>query len=140
MSNSKKVFVAADVIFAFIDRAHPRHDEADAYFRFFAQEEYTIFTDNEAIIYAYMTVYENISPSLAKDFLRTVALSNFNILYPEESDTKAALKALINFQSTDLTYPKALMSVLADKRNIQNICTFDYLHPLFGLQLFYLPI
>lgn len=140
MTTSKKVFIASDVISSFIDRAHTRHEEADAYFRYFTQEEYALFTDINSITQAYMDIYTNISPSLAKDFLRTLALSNFNILYPDESDNKASLKALINFQSTDLTYPKALMSVMAERRGIQNICTFEYLHPLFGLHLFYLPI
>lgn len=137
---SKKVFMSSDVLFAFVDRAHPKHDQADAYFRYFAQEEYSLYTDMYSIMQAYTQIYSDISPSLAKDFMRTIQLSNFNILYPDESDVKAGLKALINFQSTDLTYPKSLMSVLANRRGIQNVCTFEYLHPLFGLHLFYLPI
>ena len=137
---SKKVYIAPDVIFTFIDRAHAQHEQAEAYFRYFAQEEYALFIGITSIIEVYMQIYKDISPSLAKDFMRTISLSNFNILYPEESDVKAALKALINFQSTDLTYPKALIAVIAQRRGIQTICTLEYLHPLFGQQIFYLPI
>ena len=130
----------ASVFVGFIDRAHPKHEQAAANFRFFAEEEYMIFTDHTSLMDAYTTIYKEISPSLAKDFMRTISLSNINILYPEEQDSKAALKALVTYQSTDLTFPKALSAVLAQKRGITQICTFDYLHPLFGQILFYLPI
>lgn len=137
---SKKVFMEASIFVSFIDRAHPKHEQAAAYFRFFAEEEYMIFTDILSLVEAYNTIYKDVSPSLAKDFMRVISLSNVNILYPEEMDSKAALKALVTYQSTDLTYPKALSAVLAQKRGITQICTFDYLHPLFGQMLFYLPI
>lgn len=130
----------ASIFVSFIDRAHPKHEQAAAYFRFFAEEEYMIFTDILSLVEAYNTIYKDVSPSLAKDFMRVISLSNVNILYPEEMDSKAALKALVTYQSTDLTYPKALSAVLAQKRGITQICTFDYLHPLFGQMLFYLPI
>lgn len=137
---SKKIVIDASVIFAFIDRAHPKHEQAGAYFRYFAQEGYMLFTDENSIIEVYNQMYKDISPSLAKDFLRTLSLSNINIMYSEENEAKAALKALITYQSTDLTYPKALLAVLANKRGIMQICTLEYLHPLFGQTTFYLPI
>jgi predicted nucleic acid-binding protein len=137
---SKKVFLAPSAFFAFIDRAHPMHEQAAAFFRYFAQEKYQLFTDMPSILEVYRLIYANISPSLAKDYLRTMSITGMNILYPEESDGRAALKALIAYQSTDLTYANALLSVLAYKRGISQICTFEYLHPLFGLQNFYLPI
>ena len=40
----------------------------------------------------------------------------------------------------DLTFDKALMATLANKNNISQICTFEYLQPLFGLKIFYLPM
>jgi predicted nucleic acid-binding protein len=137
---SKKVFIEASVFCAFIDRAHPKHEQAAAYFRFFAEQEYMLFTDHPSLVEAYTGIYKDISPSLAKDFLRTLTLSNVNVLYPDEGDAKAALKALVAYQSTDLTFPKAISAVLAQKRGITQICTFDYLHPLFGQVMFYLPI
>lgn len=137
---SKKVFIESSIFCAFVDRAHPKHEQAAAYFRFFAEEEYLVFTDHTSLMDAYTSIYKEISPSLAKDFMRTLSLSNVNVLYPEEMDSKAALKSLVTYQSTDLTFPKALSAVLAQKRGITQICTFDYLHPLFGQQLFYLPI
>jgi predicted nucleic acid-binding protein len=137
---SKKVFVESSVFCAFIDRAHPKHEQAAAYFRFFAEQEYMLFTDHNSLIDAYLAIYKDVSPSLAKDFLRTLSLSNVNVLFPEEQDSKAALKALVTYQSTDLTFPKAISAVLSQKRGITQICTFDYLHPLYGQVMFYLPI
>lgn len=137
---SKKVYLEPSMMCAFIDRAHPKHEQATAFFRFFAQEEYTLFTDSVSVTDSYTTIYRDISPSLAKDFLRTLALSNINVIYPEEADMKAALKAIVNYKSTELTYQKALVSVLANKRGISQIATFDYLHQLFDLQLFFLPM
>jgi predicted nucleic acid-binding protein len=110
------------------------------FFRYFAQESYNLFTDYPTILEVYRSLYTSISPSLARDFIRTMSITSMNILYPEDSDAKAALKTLITYQSTELTYANALMSVLAYRRNIQQICTFEYLPPLFGLTTFYLPI
>lgn len=137
---SKRVYLAPSSFLAFIDRAHPMHEQAAAFFRFFGQEAYQLYTDYPTIMEVYRAIYSGISPSLARDFMRTMSISNMNIIYPEESDAKAALKALVTYQSTDLTYSNALMSVLAYKRNIQQICTFEYLHPLFGLTTYFLPI
>jgi predicted nucleic acid-binding protein len=137
---SRKVFIAPSVFVAFIDRAHPKHEQASAFFRYFAQEEYQLYTDLPSILRAYTTIYKDISPSLGKDFLRTMSLTNINIIYPDDTEYKAALKALINFQSTELSFPDALMAALAVKRGISQICTFDYLHALFGLTVYYLPI
>lgn len=139
-SSSKKVYLDASVFLAFIDRANVKYNEATAYFRFFGIEEYQLFTDALTVTEAYNRIYRDISPSLAKDFLRVLALSNINIIYPDESDTKAALKTLVNFKSTDLTYLGALQSVLANRRGVPQVCTFEYLPALFGLTMFYLPI
>ena len=137
---SRKVYLAPSVFCAFLDRAHPQHEQASAFFRFFAQEEYQLYTDIDSINVAYTRMYKDISPSLGKDFLRTIYLSNINILYPDEITAKAALKALVTFNSTELTYEQSLLCVHAYKRGITQICSFEYLPPLFGLTLFYLPI
>ncbi|OGH48091.1 MAG: hypothetical protein A3A51_00450 [Candidatus Levybacteria bacterium RIFCSPLOWO2_01_FULL_39_10] len=137
---SKKVFLEKDVLYAFINRADPRHQEAAAYFRYFAGEKFQVFTSYTVIEEVSALIYEKISPSLARDFLRGVSLSNLNILYPNESDLKASLKTLINYQSTELTFREAQTSVLANRNNIQQIATFGYLHQLFGLSAFNLPV
>lgn len=137
---SRKVYLAPDTFCAFLDRAHPQHEQASAYFRFFAQEEYQLYTDIDSIMNAYTRMYTDISPSLGKDFLRTLFLSNINVLYPDETTAKAALKALTTFNSTELTYEKAMLCVHAYKRGINQIVSFEYFPPLFGLSPFFLPI
>lgn len=140
MADSRKVYLTSSVLSAFIDRAHPKHEQANAFFRYFGLEHYMLYIDIDSVSQTSMEVYRDISPSLAKDFLRIIMLSDINIIYPEEADIKAALKALISFQSSDLSFPDALIAVLANKREISQICTFDYLHPLFGQSVFFLPM
>jgi hypothetical protein len=140
MVNSKKVFITSQVLYAFVDRASPKYPEAAAYFRYFAQEKYHIYTGYLNISETYQEIYVKISPSLAKDFLRGVTLSSINVLYPTESDMKAALKTLINYRNSELTFMQSQMAVLSNRHGISQVCTFEYLHPLFGLSTFYLPI
>lgn len=140
MLQSKKVFIESSVFYAFVNRADSKHPQAAAYFRYFAERKYQIFTSYPVIEEVYQQIYDKISPSLAKDFLRGVMLSSLNILYPSESDAKAALKTLINYQNTELTFRDSQTAVLSNRNYIPQICTFEYLHPLFGLSAFNLPI
>ncbi|MDO8269410.1 MAG: hypothetical protein Q7T54_01930 [Candidatus Levybacteria bacterium] len=139
-TQSKKVYLSPSSLYAFIDRAHDKHAQASAYFRYFSEEEYLLYMDVINLNQTYEIIFKKMSPSLAKDFLRIVALSDINILTPEESEIKATFKTVSNYNSMDLTFSEALMAVVASKRNITTICTFDYLHPLYGLNTFYLPI
>ncbi len=137
---SKKVYLAPSALYAFIDRAHDKHPQASAYFRYFSEQEYMLYIDAINLNEAYDIIYKKMSPSLAKDFLRICSLSDINILSPEDSEIKATFKTISNYNANDLTFSEALMAVIASKRNIVTICTFDYLHPLFGLNTFFLPI
>lgn len=137
---SKKVLLAPDTLIAFVDRAHPKHLHAVAFFRYFAQEHFQLYINITGLTDTYGHIYEKISPSIAKDFLKALSLSNINLIYPEEADMKTALKALVNYQTVELTFQETLMSVMSHRRNIPQICTFEYLHPLFDVSVFYLPI
>ena len=137
---SKKVFLATDALLAFIDRAHPKHLQAAGYFRYFAQNHFQLYADVVTINETYNELYQKISPSIARDLMRAIELSSINILQPEEADTKRSIRMVATAQSVELTFSKALMAITCNKKNIPQICTFDYLHSLFGLQLFQLPV
>jgi predicted nucleic acid-binding protein len=137
---SKKVFIAADGFVAFIDRAHRNHVHTSAFFRYFAQEHFQLYTTVVSINDSYNTIYNTISPSLARDYLRAMALSTINVLYPESSDVKTAIKTLEQSTSVDLTFSKALTAVVCSKKSIPQVCTFEYMPSLFGIQVFYLPV
>src|SRR5689334_12052802 len=115
---SKKVFIAPDGFVAFIDRAHPKHIHAAAQFRYFAENTYQMYTTITSFNDAYQTLYNTISPSVARDFLRAVELSNLNLIYPEESDVKRSLRAVATTQSVDLTFATALAATICNKKNI----------------------
>jgi len=137
---SKKIYIASDGFIAFIDRVHKKHVQAAAFFRYFAQEQCQLYTSVVSIDEAYMTIYNTISPSLARDFLRVLSLSNINILYPEGADIKATIKVIETSNSVELTFSKALMSVMCNRKSIPQIMTYEFLHALYGIQLFYLPV
>lgn len=137
---SKKVYIAADGFAAFIDRAHSKHVHTTAFFRYFAQEHFQLYTTVVSVNDTYTAIYNTISPSLARDYLRAMTLSNINVIYPENSDMKAAIKTIEQSTSVDLTFSKALTAVVCNKRSIPQVCTFEYLPSLFGIQTFYLPV
>ena len=137
---SRKIFLAADVFVAFVDRAHPKHLHATAFFRFFSQEQHFLYTNPSTVMTAYTEIQTKISPFLAKDFLKAISLGSINVLYPEESDIKLMYKTILGANSPELSMEETLMAVMANRRAIPLICTFSYLHPLFGLTAFYLPI
>lgn len=137
---NKKVFLAPDIFVAFIDRADPKHLHAGAFFRYFAQENYFLFTNPATISNVYQSVSQSISPAIGRDFLKALNLTTINLLYPEESDVKLVYKTLMNHQSAELSFDETLIAAMASRRSIPSICTFAYLRPLFGLTPFYLPI
>ncbi len=137
---SKKVYIASDGFMSFIDRVNKKHVQATAFFRYFAQEQYQLYTNPLTVNETYMNIYNTISPSLARDFLRALDLSGINIISPENADIKAAIKIIETGNSVDLTFSKALMAVMCNKKSIPQIMTYEFLHALYGLQLFYLPV
>lgn len=140
MAIAKKVILSPDAIYAYIDRGSEKHQQAVAFFRYFSQEQYRIFVDTLSLNEVYSDIYKKMSQDLAKDFLRIISLSDMNIIYPDEGETKAAVKALINYRTLDLTFSQAVLAVVANRRNITQVATFSYVPPLFGMQTFYLPI
>lgn len=140
MSLNKKVILAPDAIYAYIDRGSDKHQEAIAFFRYFSEQNYRVFVDTLSLNEVYNDIYKKMSQDLAKDFIRIVNFSDINIIYPDESEIKASIKTLINYRTLDLTFSQAIMAVAANRRSIAQVVTFSYLPPLFGLQTFYLPI
>lgn len=137
---SRKVFLAPDIFVAFVDRGHPKHLHATAFFRYFSQEQHFLYTNPESIMDAYTLIQKKISPFLAKDFMKAISLGSINMLYPEDTDLRLAYKTLLSSSSQDISMQEILMAVMSERRSIPQICTFEYLHPLFGLTTFFLPL
>lgn len=137
---SKKVLLAADVLVAFVDRSHPKHLHATAFFRYFAQEKFFLYTSPLVIVDCYTLISQRISPILARDFIKAISLSNITMMYPDESDVKLSYKTILSAENSEVSFHETLLAAMASRRNISYICTFSYLHPLFRLSPFYLPI
>lgn len=136
---SKKVFLAADVFIAFLDRNHPKHLHASAFFRYFAQEHFYLYTSSEIVIATYQKISQSIGASFAKEFLKVLSESAITILAPEDTEVKKAIQTVVSSFS-EIALDECLMLVIAEKRHIPYICTFTYIHNLFGRETFYLPL
>lgn len=134
-----KVFVCHSLFFAFIDRAHPKHAIAEAYFRFFAEREYRVYTDSNTILICYNNLRKHMSVTVAKEFLRAVLWGQIEIIHASEPEERDALKMLSNNTDGTLTYQNCLLSVLSYRRNINEIATLDPFQPAFGQTIFTLP-
>lgn len=139
MIRSKKAFIDSSVFFALVDRNHPKHPEAEAYFRYFAQEGFHLYTANFVVANLYSQLRRHIGFSIAREFLRGIYLGNIEIIYPDEPTTKAAVKFILTSQGPDISLEQALTNVIADRRQISYVCSFDYSQYFFGIQPFTLP-
>jgi len=136
---SKKVYITGSVFFAFVDRNHPKHPVAEAYFRYFAQEGWHLYTAGFTLTKTYGQLQKFISHSIAKEFLRSIYLGNIEIVYPDEPATKAAAKLILGSQSPELDLEQALINVISDRHQILFVCSLDYSQYFFGIQQFSLP-
>jgi predicted nucleic acid-binding protein len=139
MAASKKVFITSSVMFAFIDRNHPKHNQASAYMRYFAQEKFQLYTAISSIIKTHNDLRIHMSYSIAKEYLRAMFVGNIEILYPDEAATKAALKLILSEAQQDSNFNHILINVLADRNQISQICSFEFAKLYFGISLFNLP-
>ena len=127
------------VLFAFVDRNHPRHTQASAYLRYFAQQQFQVFVTNSSVVRTYNDIRKHMSYSIAKDFLRAMFTGNIHILYSDESAYRATLKLLLSDIRYENNFEQALINVLADRNQIPQICSFEYSRFYFGINLFTLP-
>ncbi len=136
---SHKVLVTPSVLFAYIDRNHPRHTEASAFFRYFAQEKLHVYVASFSIVKTYDQIKKHMSFSIAKDFLRIIYTGNIEAVYPDEALTKAALRLLLSNTGQDQGIEQVLLNVIADRKQIPQIASFEYNNFYFGIQPFSLP-
>jgi predicted nucleic acid-binding protein len=139
MTASKKVFLTPSVLFALLDRNHPKHSQSDAYFRFFAKEQYQLFVTDSSVVRTYNDIRKHMSYSVAKDFLRAMFVGNIQIVYPDEPTTRATLKLLLSDTQYEISFEQALTNVSADRFQVSQICSFEFSRFFFGINLFTLP-
>lgn len=139
MTNSKKVLLTNSVLFAFVDRNHPKHRQAAAYLRYFGQNQFQVYVPLSEINTTYTNLKQHVSFGIAKDFLRTVFIGDLEILYSDEPSAKAALKLALTPGQGDISFNQVLINVLADRHQIPQIASLDFLKTWFGISIFNLP-
>lgn len=133
-----KVFLAEDALYAFIDRAHPKHLHAGAFFRYFAQEHCFLYSNMSILIATHQKISESINDTVAKEFLKALSFSNIIIVSPDTAEINTAIKVASG--TSGMLLQEALMLVMAERRGIMQVCTFSQLHQLFGIKTFFLPV
>ena len=136
---SKKVFLTTSVFVPFVNRSHQQHNQSTAFFRYFAQENYSLFVNSFTISETANQLQKEVSSSISKEFIRIIFNTNIDIIYETESDIKATVKFYSTYQSHEINFAQALIATLADRRNIGQIATLEIYQPLLGQTAFALP-
>lgn len=136
---SKKVYLTNSAFYSFIDRSDAKHQMSGAFFRYFAQEGYHLYTTPTTIMDTYAHIQAHMSHSIARDFLQTIFTSTIDIVYIDEPMMKTATKLVITTTSAHLTLDQAITNIVCDKIQISTICTFEYFPFFFGTKAFTLP-
>jgi len=136
---SKKVYLTESAFYTFIDRSDIKHQMAGAFFRYFAQDGYHLYTSPSTVMYTYEHIQTYMSQSIGRDFLQTLFTSAIDIVYVDEPMMKTAVKLVITTKSANLTLDQALSNIVCDRLQIPYVCTFKYFPYLFGLREFTLP-
>ncbi len=136
---SKKVYITQSAFYAFIDRSDAKNQMAGAYFRYFAQEGYHLYTSPSTIMATYERIQVHMSHSIAREFLQTIFTSTIDIVYVDEPLMKSAVKLVITTTSVHLTLEQAIVNIVCDKSQTPTICSFEYFPYFFGTRAFTLP-
>ena len=138
--NDKKVIISNQVFFAFIDRSHQNHGQAVAFFRYFTEEQFELYTVLFSVAATYQDLQDHIGLSIARNWLKSIFLGNIQIAYPDEATIKAAIKLITSTYNYNITIDQAVMNVVADKKGIPFIATFEFFPFFFGIKPFTLPL
>lgn len=129
---SHKLFLDSSVIYAFINRADPRHSKTVKTMEVMAKLDYQLFTSSLNISETYTTLTREVGLAVALEFLDVILQSNIEILFPQKTEYVTALRVLKVNRSRQINLKEALNATLMQRRGVGQILTFTYWHNLFG--------
>lgn len=132
---SKKIFIDASVLIAFIDRADSNHPKAVKAMETLAQNKYHLYTSPQVIQDVYSAVSREIGVSVALDFLQATLQSAIEVIYPQKVDFITANRMIRSNRERQLALKETLNATLMQRRGVIQILTFTYWHNLFGTYL-----
>lgn len=140
VQNDKKVIIASHVFTAFLDRLHPNHGQAVTFFRYFSEEQFEVHAVLYTILITYHDIQETMGQSIAREWLRSMFLGSIQVIYPDEATIKTAIKLIMTTKNYNVTIDQAIMNVVADKKHIPFLATFEFFPFFFGVKPFTLPL
>lgn len=131
---SRKVYLDASTLYAFIDRADPNHPQATKAIDYLSVQGALLFTSIQAVTDTYTGINNQLGTAIAVDFLQAMTESSIEILYPQKADILTANRLLKTQRSQTLTLKEALTAAMMQRRGVVQVLTFTYWHNLLGTQ------
>lgn len=129
---SKKIYIDASALYAFVDRADPNHLDMVKAMEQLSIKEMHLFTSSQAVQDAYNAISRQLGDNLGLEFLQAVLESTTEILYPQKSDLISAYKLIKVNRGKQINLKVAVTAVLMQKKGISQILTFNYWQNLLG--------
>lgn len=129
---SRKIFVDASIFVSFIDRADDNHTRAIKSMETLARMRYQLYTSSLVVNDVFILVNREISPSVALDFLQGIIRSDIEIIFPQKADLVAVHRMLRSNKERQIPFKEVMNATLMQRKNINQILTFNYWHNLFG--------
>ena len=132
--SSRKIFIDASVLYAFIDRADPNHITAIKTIEQLSLQGVFLFTPFHAVLDTYSVIQKHMGSAVSQDFLDAMLESSIEVIYPQKADFRAAARLLKLNRNRDITLKEALTTVYMQKRGTLQILTFTFWSNLLGSQ------
>ena len=129
---SRKIFIDSSVLISFVDRADANHPKASKTLENLARLKYHLYTSSQNATEVYAALSRETGMSVALDFLQAILQSDMEILFPQKADLISAHRMLRGNRERQLTLKEVLNAILMQRRDINQILTFNYWHNLFG--------
>ena len=129
---SRKIFIDSSVLISFVDRADVNHPKASKALENLARLKYHLYTSSQNATEVYAALSRETGMSVALDFLQAILQSDMEILFPQKADLISAHRMLRGNRERQLTLKEVLNAILMQRRDINQILTFNYWHNLFG--------
>ena len=129
---SRKIFIDSSVLISFVDRADANHPKASKTLENLARLKYHLYTSSQNTTEVYAALSRETGMSVALDFLQAILQSDMEILFPQKADLISAHRMLRSNRERQLTLREVLNAILMQRRDINQILTFNYWHNLFG--------
>ncbi len=129
---SKKIFIDSTALYAFIDRADANHSLIVKLMEQFSLNRMHLYSSLQSVSDTFHAINNQMGNTVALEFLQAMSETSIEILYPQRAEFVSTIKLMKLNRNKSITIREALISVLMEKKGINQILTFTYWHSLLG--------